>query len=539
MPASIALDDRLWETRGDVSVRGRGFYNGEYVDTTSIAELVESTSGRTELKSLLSSINGFYAVVVVRNPETILATDRMRSCPLFYAMRGDTILVSDDCGWLIKKTDVQNRSKQSQIEYETSRFVMGSNTLYEDVYQVQAGELVTHDTSRDDLIREPYRLHTVTEQQYTTDGLRNRFLSVLDAAFKRLTQVAGGRPIAVPLSGGYDSRLIAVMLKRIGYDKVITYSVNTGEDITVARDVAENLDLPWVTAGLTHDDWRSFYDSPRWNRYFDRAGWIGSLPSPTHVLALNHLVEQGNLPTNALYVPGESALDTMKATPTGLEGERKIDLQTLTSLILDQHFKYNEWTTIPRDEFTARVAETIELGSSAEPQSMVEAFERWRLKERRAKLIVNGVRSFDFCGHGWWLPLEDHRLYEFWRRVPIEQKRHRHFYESFIKDLYATVADVDETTASTVADTTFRSRVASRVRGRYIWPYAKRAYKVWDRSWLKRLYLRRVCGDDIYNKDPRFGIMSKTTFRSVYKGQSYPFFSLLAGETTGSIEFET
>ncbi len=61
--------------------------------------------------------------------------------------------------------------------------------------------------------------------------------------FRRLDKAIGDRPIVVPLSAGYDSRLVVSALHALGRRNVICFSYGKpgGFEITTAKAVAEKL----------------------------------------------------------------------------------------------------------------------------------------------------------------------------------------------------------------------------------------------------------------------------------------------------------
>jgi asparagine synthase (glutamine-hydrolysing) len=356
-----------------------------------------------------------------------------------------------------------------------------------------------------------------------------------------LIRVAQGRQIVIPLSGGYDSRLIALLLKRSGYDNILAYSDQSAgsKNAQVAEQVADNLGIPWTTVEVGHSDWHSFYNSQKWNEYFDRAAYLGGLPTPEHIIILETLLQEGEISPDAIVVPGDSSLDTMKATPPELEEKDRIDIDDLTEEIISQHFKYNTHIDLHREEMAERISETIGAGSEDTPKSAVEAFERWRLKERRTKLIINGSRAFDFVGLDWWIPLEDRELYQFWRKVPPEKKRHRSFYEEYIEELYKRVGDVDREEATEIADTTLKSMVADRIRDYPIWDFTKAMYETWVDSSINKAYVKNFKLREIYEDEPRYGVMSEDRLKSLYEGQNHIFYSILAQATVGRISLNS
>jgi asparagine synthase (glutamine-hydrolysing) len=540
MNANIELSEEIWYESGNVFVRGHAFVDAEYKEAVEIAKLVSETNGIDALTSLLERFNGFYSIIVDDDDRTLIFSDRMRTGPVFYASTDDEFLITDDCGWLLQRTSNIHRSTLSEIEYERSRFVTGPNTLYKEISQLQSGEIVVLNKVEGEVERCQRHVHTTSDKKFDSEEIHRKFLSVLHRVFDRVIQVAQGRQIVVPLSGGYDSRLIALMLEQSGYENVITYSVKLGglEEGEVAEEVAENLDLPWATAKVTHSDWRSFYNSKRWGKFFEKSGFLGSLPDPTHIITLERLIEKGKISQDAIVLPGHSALDTMKATPTKLEAKANVNIEELASLIIDQHYKYNTHIQISEEELTDRFSKTIGMKTPDSPKSSVEAFERWRLKERRTKLIVNGNRPFDFIGLDWWMPLEDDELYQFWRNVPIERKRHRTFYESYITELYTRIAGIDPEEAGEVANDTLKTRLADVIREYPIWPLVKNTYEHWEESRIRREFSMRFGVEERYWSDPRLGILTEEQFKEVYNGQNYRFHPLLAQLTTGNITFE-
>ena len=71
---------------------------------------------------------------------------------------------------------------------------------------------------------------------------------IYEDTFSRLISWLDGRQAVIPLSGGYDSRLIALMLKELGYNNVLCFTYNTGGakwEVDISRRVAKNLGFCW------------------------------------------------------------------------------------------------------------------------------------------------------------------------------------------------------------------------------------------------------------------------------------------------------
>ncbi|WP_127341332.1 hypothetical protein [Halorubrum sp. 48-1-W] len=533
-------NDSIWITDGSLYVRGHAYYERTYLDKQEILEKLKGLNNLTTLKDIISNLNGFFSIIIDEKDKTIIAADRMRSSPVFYSKLNNDFLVSDDCNWLKKKMKNSSISSVIETEYITSRFVTGSDTLHSDIKQIQAGEMVVFDKESNTIEHKRHHIHRLSSDEYISENLNKKFENVLENSFSRLVDIADGRPIFIPLSGGYDSRLIALMLKQIGYENVVTYSTNifTEKNRSIAKSVAENLGFAWLNAELTHNDWGKFQDSPMWDKYFNMAGSLAVLPTLMDILTLIELDQKGKIPENALFVPGHSSLDTMKATPTIFEGQEEIDVDQLGSYIIDQHFKYNEHVPRPKSKLIDRISKNLGINTLNGPDSPVEAFERWRLEERRSKLIINQVRAYDYLNLDWWLPLEDREIYEFWRKVPIEEKRHREFYEDYIENKYISLVGVDRATAEKVAEPNLIIFAKKHFRETSLWPLLQTGYNFWSNSLINYQYRKQFKLNEIYESDPRFGIMSKDTVESNFHNQQHLLYSLIALAEVGRIDLQ-
>jgi len=132
--------------------------------------------------------------------------------------------------------------QDAATEFLLAGCVTGNDTLYPRIKRLQPGQMLSIDraASGEPSVRQYYAL---TRQEIVSESkqtLLDRFDAILENAFERLVERADGDPIIVGLSGGYDSRLIALMLDRVGYEKVYAFtlpSIVTEEDLeTGPRD---------------------------------------------------------------------------------------------------------------------------------------------------------------------------------------------------------------------------------------------------------------------------------------------------------------
>jgi asparagine synthase (glutamine-hydrolysing) len=300
-----------WSEHGPIGYRGRFWIGSRLIDGPALIELV---SGRTdeELVGLLQELAGFYSLLMRFGDTVYLAVDRVRSFPLFYAVQGQDLYVSDDAHWIRKQLGSVPYDLLTSEEFLFTGYVTGRDSLCAPIKQVQAGELVTFQ-----LVEQRWESRTKKYYFYRHnqdfEGDESFFFKMLDEVlakvFSRFISDANGRTIVIPLSGGYDSRLIAVMLKQFGYKDVITFSYGLpdNQESQISKQVADRLGFCWHFVPYHHEDWRHWFQTEEYRTYSRMADGLCSVPHEQDWPAVWQLAKQAILPADAIFSPGHTA----------------------------------------------------------------------------------------------------------------------------------------------------------------------------------------------------------------------------------------
>jgi len=87
-------DHRPWTRAGAVAVCGGAFRDGDHLVGEALCDQFADVDSLSAFVAALDGLNGFFAVGVERDDETLLGVDHVRSIPLVYAP--DAGVVSDD-----------------------------------------------------------------------------------------------------------------------------------------------------------------------------------------------------------------------------------------------------------------------------------------------------------------------------------------------------------------------------------------------------------------------------------------------------------
>ena len=198
-------------------VQGKVFLETDYIDEVNADQLIDYIVSNHEKK-----LRGFFALYYITQDLALCFVDRVRSCPIFYAYENKNLYISDDPCWIAK--EIGDFLEESKLEdFKLVSFTMEKSTLFSRVKQLEAGEKLVFCNNKLSITRYD-RLHYLLPEKNMYYDLYQNHESVLNLVFENLIRYANGRSLVVPLSGGYDSRLIAMMIKKMHYENIVTFT---------------------------------------------------------------------------------------------------------------------------------------------------------------------------------------------------------------------------------------------------------------------------------------------------------------------------
>lgn len=428
-------------------LNGCPYLNGESIDAKDLAQIVRNANSLPSLIKSLDCLNGFYFWVEHTSDRISASVDHIRSRPLFYSNQGDTLYLSDDAEWVRLQVGDHKMDPIARREYQLAGYVTGAETLFSKVKQLQAGEFLVATENINGLhleIDRYYRFLHVEPDQVGELELISRLDEVAVASIKRLIDYANGRQIVVPLSGGYDSRLIVTLLKRLNYKNIVTftYGVRGNKESDFSKRIADSLGLSWhfveYTKSLCYEAWNT---SQRWEYQKWACGW-SSVAHTQDWIAVQKLKQSNVVEVDAIFVPGHTGDFISGGHIPSVTFEKSIFSNVdVCDAVLKKHYSLAPMNlfTSSRLEWSKRILQRTEIMEVVKPWQFSSACEKWEWQERQSKYIVNSVRVYEYFGYDWWIPLWDKELIAFWSRVAIDYRRDRRLYVQYVKDSYAKV----------------------------------------------------------------------------------------------------
>jgi asparagine synthetase B (glutamine-hydrolysing) len=69
-------------------------------------------------------------------------------------------------------------------------------------------------------------------------------------------------------------------------------------------------------------------------------------------------------------------------------------------------------------------------------EEYINFIEAWNIINRQAKFIVNSVRTYEFLGYEWRIPLWDNELTDFWLRQSLSNRINSKLYNKYLINLF-------------------------------------------------------------------------------------------------------
>ena len=387
------------------------------------------------LKQWLNSKSGFFGIIAESETHVIAAADRVRSFPIFYFKNDNKLIVSNDARKLQKFSGLYKKDEDSVLEFSMAGYVSGHKTMFEKMFQILPGQYLSFDKEKDNLQLDRYYLFYNNRTNKSENSLIKELDSLHDSLINGIIQRASGRPIWVPLSGGWDSRLIASKLAQLKCPNVQTFSYGTPNNYEskLAKKVASCLDLPWFQVDVSRKQFRDYFWSSNRREYFNFSDGLSSLPFVQDSHVIGWLIDKGRMPLDAIVVNGQTGDFITGGHILKEQFNDDMDKEQLVNSLLKTH--YIMWKELCIDKnigiMKDRIRKELDCFTDMETNGYMAAC--WEWQERQCKFVVNGQRAYEFHSLDWEMPLWMPEYMDFWTKVPWTYLKDQHLYKECLR----------------------------------------------------------------------------------------------------------
>ncbi|MCU0462483.1 MAG: asparagine synthetase B family protein [Bacteroidales bacterium] len=424
----LYLKSYKWHHQGNIHVTGFIRKGEEYLQEKALAELFSKTVTTDKFEETLVSLNGQFSIIVVKENEVWMATDRLRCYPLFYTSVKKEFIISDDCYACLKESALKEICPAARDSFLLAGYVPDNLTLINNIFQAEAGEIVVLNSlvSR----RFYHEIFSTPVENKNSESYEKDLHDLLHSVFSSHLKAIKDRFIAIPLSGGYDSRLIAAMSKIYHPENMICYTygrIDNPEAIK-AEEVARRLNIKWLNIEYNNDLINDYLHSNKFKEYYPFASNLSSMFFMQDYFALQYLRERSLVPDNTVFIPGYSG-DFLAGSHLSLSMNKTLTENGIAEIILKKHFRYIKSSVSEKEKIKSLISKKI----PDIKDNPWKIFENWDMKERQAKFIVNSARTFLFFGYDYIMPFWDRNIMDFFSKISFSLKFNKKLYDTVLK----------------------------------------------------------------------------------------------------------
>lgn len=423
----VQLTADKWEQYGRIYLRGRCYQGAKPCALSLLAQNLDSYDTAEQVAAFLQTQSGEFSVVINKPQLQCIAVSHTRLYPLFYRLYNGNWYVSDEPLKLLKEGDAISESARQQYLYTGAPFA--GNTLVASIKQCRPASLTRF--SEQAVIELSFSPFGQKSAVLSYNEAVGAFESVLNTVFERAVKSIGNRQVVVPLSGGYDSRLVLAMLHKMGVKNLLCYTVgeHNPSEQGIAYQVAKTLQIP-----LHHIDYRNQqyrmqqFNSPAFLHYVDSVGAMGNFMWLFEYNAILWLKQQGLLQDDAIFMPGHVG-DFYAGSHVQKLGLKENEPLSNVCRKLQLHaFEYA--TSYWDAAFKKELRQNLQALSLGQPSYRVAL--QFIAENRLAHQILNSARVYELLGYDVLLPLCDVDFVQFFDKLPFSLRADVSFYNDYL-----------------------------------------------------------------------------------------------------------
>jgi asparagine synthase (glutamine-hydrolysing) len=491
----ISLSKNKWYNSNNTWVTGFIRAGDRYITGDELLKSFSGINTLPEFKSILKKANGQFSVIIRSSDEIWAATDRLRNYPLFYSFHDGQFVISDDC-YSIASCQHERKFDQDAVEsFLQTGFTINNLTLLQDIFQVEAGKyiIIGHSVTSDfydDKIAE-----AITDSD--TDQGEIELNNVIHNVFRDHLIALSNNFLAIPLSGGFDSRLIAAMCKKFHPENLIcyTYGTRNNPEQILAKEAADRLGLRWINIVYNSDLIKGYLNDDFFRDYYPYVSNLTSMFFMQEYFAVKYLKEKNLVPWNCIFIPGFSG-DMVAGGHLNPAMNKQLNNDHIARMLYENYFVLFHSDRKKKLQILKLLKENIPSGRF-ETWKVIEA---WDTRERQAKFIVNSAKVYSFFGFDYVLPFWDNQFINFFSTLPFHLKLDKRLYDQVLKagifkELNLNLSNEINPTSEEKKFQRFKEKIKS------VLPSEFKNIFVQQKSSILYDEITRIMADDIGNKN--------------------------------------
>lgn len=383
-----------------------------------------------DFQQKLLTANGIFSIIIRVGDSCWAAVDRLRYFPLFYRIEGGHLTISDTIDELFDPDESKEMDDEAYVSFSGLGYVVGRKTLLKNIFQIQAGEYLLYNNQ--ELFLDFYHEYFSEIKNISFEEAKDTLKKIIQNMGKRLSLLLGDRLALLPLSAGFDSRLIAYLLKKEGKNALCyTYGKKEGNpEWKRSKEVAEKLNFEWLFIDYSKIPNTNLYTEQKFIDFYTYTSQYISKFGVSQYFAANFLLDELKIPKNAVRFPGHGG-DFLSGAY--LYPYMK-NYRSLSSIAKDIQYMRNKIISLNSKE--RNILTGLIKKGLVNRKPLFQNLDNWGLKENHSKYIVNTNKLWEQRGIENLMPLCDIEFMDFFIALPLEYKTGQNLYKTVVNELF-------------------------------------------------------------------------------------------------------
>ena len=431
---------RSWECN-DYSVIQEGMiYNIPRNEVDSfifnlVSQNRQSSISINDAKNFLLNSDGEFVIVIYDklSEDLIILNDALGRLPLYYFEDDQQFVLSREVKFITEFMSHVNLDKLAIAEYLLFIYPLGKKTLVKNVNRLDPAVLLKYHVSSGRLNVNKAHVWNFENKNSKVGSLQEysyNLVKLFRNAIKCRVESLNGFKNLVSLSGGLDSRAVAIALKEV--DPKLTavtfldHERKSSEDVDVAQELVQKLHINWKLIKLK-------------KRRFEDLRYLIELKDGLNYASMGFILDffvkiKRKFGSKVVYYTGDGG---DKALPS-LRSRKEIkSMNELINVIINEHtsaFEINEVITLLNISIEQIRKEIMNILLNYPENDLNQKYVHFVIFERAYKWLFEGEdrnRFYFWSTSPYWSP----RFFDYAMTIPDSCKEHLNLYRMFLERL--------------------------------------------------------------------------------------------------------
>lgn len=408
-----------------IYLKGFCFYKNKLIDSIELLHFLEKINDIHLVNNFANLLTGQFNILYkTRSGELVVINDITNSHILYFCIKNE-LTITDDASFFLKE-EISINNEQLKA-FKGFSYSLGENTLINEINIFKTGCVYFFNNNRFSCF--PYFQFHTNKSIEECDTI-SKMIFAYKNAVSRLIRFANGRQIVVPLSSGFDSRLVCSLLNEQKYENVLTYTYSASLDgeASIAKLIAEHYHYDWNFVQYSTKSLRKLYKSKYFLPLALNLGGFFSAPIIQEWYAIEFLTSQKLLQENCIFVPGHSCSSIYELLSSNNTCKDEYSSEEIVDFIYNIHCIFSKKDS----DLLKRLIKKQLVKNKYTKEDAYSELINFNYRERQTKCISNSAKIFEYYGYCYYLLLWDSEIVYSWNNLDISHSLSRNIYKSLL-----------------------------------------------------------------------------------------------------------